>query len=469
MYYNRRFTGLITAPILKSQVFVFSSYSNGLNKAGTAKAALTYFGASSGVGEGYCGQSYAIPSEVSLGEMISAVNRFIDFAKNHPELEFLVTPIGLGRIFNRDATEMANLFYDAIPVENIILPKEFIEVLEPHVPDNQYHSIGPKEWIDYKQIKHDDVEFNESAVMKQDDGKYTLLGLANMEMSGSWSGFFYNESMKDFDKVLLSVVTPDLGYSVASEFVQSCVIVKRNGLWGCISTRCEDYSRQVLPIKYHSEKDVMEDLKRVSRMDADFIWRSYEEYIGADEISLKTAEREQKDNRFKVIVGDITKLEVDAIVNAANSTLLGGGGIDGAIHRAAGPKLLDECKRLGGCKVGESKMTDAYNLPCKKIIHTVGPDMRRITDTGEACDYLESCYKTVLDLAVEYNLKSVAFCCISTGIFRFPKPNAARIALHVISVHPYRGNVQICCFTPEDKTYYDIEGWARYSWDNQDY
>lgn len=466
MYYNRRYTGLITAPIQENQVFVFSSYSNGLNKAGTAKAALTYFGAVSGIGEGHNGQSYAIPSEVSLGEMIDAVNRFIDYAKNHSEFEFLVTPIGVGRIFNRDITEMANLFYDAIPVENIFLPKEFVDVLEPHVPDNQIHSIGPKEWIDYKQIIHDDVEFNESAVMKQDNGEYTLLGLDNMEMGGSWSGFFYIESMKGFEKVLLSVVPPGLSYSPASEFVQSCVIVKRNGLWGCISTRCEDYSRQVLPIKYPSEDDVKKDLKRVSRLDADFIWRTYEEYIGAVEFDFKAAERKLKNCRFQVIVGDITKLEVDAIVNAANTSLLGGGGIDGAIHRAAGPGLLEECKKLGGCKVGESKMTDSYNLPCKKIIHTVGPDMRRITNTGEAYDYLASCYKTVLDLAISHNLKSVAFCCISTGIFRFPRPNAARIALNVINEHPYRGNVQICCFTPEDKSYYDIQGWALWDWDS---
>ena len=157
----------------------------------------------------------------------------------------------------------------------------------------------------------------------------------------------------------------------------------------------------------------------------------------------------------QVIVGDITKLKVDAIVNAANTSLLGGGGIDGAIHKAAGPQLLEECKKLGGCKVGESKMTDAYNLPCKKIIHTVGPDMRIITDFNYGCQLLENCYKSVLDIAQKNQLKSVAFCCISTGIYCFPKDTAAEIATRVISEHPYDGEVIICCFKPEDKAYYD--------------
>ena len=205
-----------------------------------------------------------------------------------------------------------------------------------------------------------------------------------------------------------------------------------------------------------SADEVKEELKAISGLDVDFVWKPYEEYIRADELNPYYLPKED-DKRVDVFVGDITKLKVDAIVNAANTSLLGGGGIDGAIHQAAGPQLLEECKKLGGCKVGESKMTDAYNLPCKKIIHTVGPDMRKMTDVDEAGRLLENCYKSVLDIAVENHLKSVVFCCISTGIFRFPKPWAARRALSAIYNHPYDGLVKICCYTNEDKSYYDIE------------
>jgi len=457
MHYNRRFTGRVTAPIQKNQVFVFNSYSNGINKAGTAKAALTYFGAKPGIGEGPTGQSYAIPSEVPLKQMREAVKRFIDYARIHPELEFLVTPIGVGGVFKRDVVEMANLFSEATPLENVILPEEFVCVLNGSASQENHYSIGPKDPVNYKLIDHDDCEFNESAVIKQDNGHYTLAGLDNMVMGGAWRGFWYSESMKDFDKVLLSVIPKNYKvYSRQSEFVQSCVIANRNGLWGCVSTRCEDYSRVLVPFKYMSADEVKEELKAISGLDVDFVWKPYEEYIRADELNPYYLPKED-DKRVDVFVGDITKLKVDAIVNAANTSLLGGGGIDGAIHQAAGPQLLEECKKLGGCKVGESKMTDAYNLPCKKIIHTVGPDMRKMTDVDEAGRLLENCYKSVLDIAVENHLKSVVFCCISTGIFRFPKPWAARRALSAIYNHPYDGLVKICCYTNEDKSYYDIE------------
>lgn len=457
MYYDRRFTGKVTAPIQKNQVFVFNSYSNGINKAGTAKAALTYFGAEPGIGEGPTGQSYAIPSEVPLKQMREAVNRFTEYARSHPELEFLVTPIGVGGVFKRDVVEMANIFYEAAFLENVILPEEFVNVLGGRVSQEKHYSIGPKDPVNYKLIDHDDCEFNESAVIMQDNGHYTLAGLDNMVMGGAWSGFVYSESMKDFDKVLLPVIPKNYKvFSRESEFVQSCVIVNRNGLWGCVSTRCEDYSRVVVPLKYKMADEVIEELKAISQLDVDFVWKPYEEYIRAGELNHYYLPNED----FKpvdVFVGDITKLKVDAIVNAANTSLLGGGGVDGAIHQAAGPRLLEECKKLGGCKVGESKMTDAYNLPCKKIIHTVGPDMRKMTDIDEASHLLENCYNSVLDIAAENNLKSVVFCCIGTGIFRFPKPWAARIALHAIHNHPYDGLVQICCYTFEDKSYYDIE------------
>lgn len=129
---------------------------------------------------------------------------------------------------------------------------------------------------------------------------------------------------------------------------------------------------------------------------------------------------------IKVIKGDITKLEVDAIVNAANKSLRGGGGVDGAIHRAAGSKLLEECITLGGCETGQSKITKGYNLPAKYVIHTAGPvyhDGKHNED-----ELLKSCYQTALELAKGNGVKTIAFPAISCGIYHFPIENACRIA-----------------------------------------
>ena len=162
---------------------------------------------------------------------------------------------------------------------------------------------------------------------------------------------------------------------------------------------------------------------------------------------------------IKVINDDITTLDVDIIVNAANESLLGGGGVDGQIHRKAGRKLLEECRGLGGCKTGQAKMTDAYNLPCKKIIHTVGP-VYRDGNHGEE-ELLKSCYETSFKLAEEYRVNNnldeitIAFPNISTGIYRFPKEKAADLVIKTLNNINYKNiNVLLCCFDLENYNIY---------------
>ena len=160
-----------------------------------------------------------------------------------------------------------------------------------------------------------------------------------------------------------------------------------------------------------------------------------------------------------IVVADITTLDVAAIVNAANRTLLGGGGVDGAIHRAAGPELLAECKQLGGCDTGSAKITRGYRLKASHVIHAVGPVWGGGGSGEEAL--LAGCYRTALDLAAEHRLASLAYPAISTGVYRFPADLAARIAVGTVAsevaARP-RGlaRVTFCCFAPESAEHHKV-------------
>ncbi|MCM2264398.1 MAG: O-acetyl-ADP-ribose deacetylase [Desulfuromonadales bacterium] len=160
---------------------------------------------------------------------------------------------------------------------------------------------------------------------------------------------------------------------------------------------------------------------------------------------------------IEILQADITTLDVDAIVNAANSSLLGGGGVDGAIHRAAGPELLAECRALGGCPTGEARLTGGYRLAARFVIHTVGPVWHGGSH-GED-ELLAACYRNSLELAARQQLRSIAFPSISTGVYRFPLERACCIALREVraflATHPLPERVLFCCFSAADRAVYE--------------
>ncbi len=154
--------------------------------------------------------------------------------------------------------------------------------------------------------------------------------------------------------------------------------------------------------------------------------------------------------------GDITRMQVEAIVNAANTKLLGGGGVDGAIHRAAGPELLAECRTIGGCPTGEARITKGYNLPAKYVIHTVGPVYSRRPRDAQL---LRACYQNSLKLAVDYKISSIAFPAISCGVYGYPIHEASKIAietcLEILSQHPFIIKIIFALYSEKDQAVYE--------------
>ena len=159
--------------------------------------------------------------------------------------------------------------------------------------------------------------------------------------------------------------------------------------------------------------------------------------------------------RIRIVQGDITKLNVDAIVNAAQNSLVRGGGVDGAIHRAAGPQLQQECLTLGGCETGDAKATKGYQLPAKYVIHTVGPVWRVRHLDGTEDELLASCYRRSLDVAHGLGVNSIAFPAISTGIYGFPPERAAKIAIQEVKKHAQEMEVVFACFDSETYALYN--------------
>jgi len=156
---------------------------------------------------------------------------------------------------------------------------------------------------------------------------------------------------------------------------------------------------------------------------------------------------------IEIVTADITGLQVDAIVNAANSSLLGGGGVDGAIHRAAGPLLLEYCRTLNGCRTGEARISPGFKLPARRVIHTVGPVWRDGRHYEPAL--LRACYRNSFEIALQNGVRTIAFPAISTGVYGYPKPAAARIAIEAMREYEHRfERIIACCYSAADATLY---------------
>lgn len=288
--------------IAENQVFVFNNTSNGCSNARTALAAYKYHGAVKGVAEGLTGQSYSIPTDGGLDNIRKCVERFLKFASDHPELEFLVTKIGCG-VAGYTEADIAPFFMDAESMDNVLLPESFEKAIQ---------------------------EKSESVLEKEEE-----------------------------------------------------------------DTPCE--------------------------------------------------------NRIKIVLDDITKLNVDVIVNAANEGLWAGGGVCGAIHKAAGSKLADECALMAPCKTGQAIMTGAYNIKnCKKIIHAVGPKYDEYTPE-EADALLRSTYINAVEIARGRGFTSIAFPFISSGIFGYPRKKCAEVAFEALmDGHCCNIDLVMCAFSEED-------------------
>ncbi|KAL0114376.1 hypothetical protein PUN28_011562 [Cardiocondyla obscurior] len=247
--------------------------------------------------------------------------------------------------------------------------------------------------------------------------------------------------------------------TVASCSYQGRVCILRNLLRGSSATSgermsFEDEKQKFLSMSSEEKRNFYKG--KVTTLDQTPTWLEYWNKNNSN-ITRTVEKVEEVDEALAKKVsmwqGDITSLEIDAIVNAANSSLLGGGGVDGAIHRAAGPNLRKECATLGGCKVGEAKITGGYMLPAKYIIHTVGP-------RGEKPDKLKECYENSLSIAKENSLRTIAFPCISTGIYGYPQRPAAKVAISTVKNFLLDNKdavdrIIFCLFLETDKDIYE--------------
>lgn len=332
------------------------------------------------------------------------------------------------------------------------LDRQIVESLgdAANIQYNFYHeSMDGK---DYKYIRASDCEFDEAMVLKTPKG-YSLCRKGWMTQGGDHKDIEVCTELSILEDIRLARIPASEDWEKRFPgyyelvFLTTCPLVKRNGLWGAILTRWEYFGIPVVPFVHHSYKEAARALSSLVDKEDIMVWRRYDDYYDCSPY-FSSAD---------VIVGDITKLEVDAIVNAANSSLLGGGGVDGAIHAAAGRGLYEECRTLGGCQVGHCKITGAYNLPCNKVIHAVGPDCRAMS-VEKAEPLLASCYKEALDLAQGNGINSIAFPCISAGIYKYPKVEAAKVALNTIEQarkNGFDGSITICCFSDEDLIAYE--------------